>query len=60
MNDAPGQRLREHDNEMGEYYRARTFWQSRANLRELPHTLDEDDSLRRLAQTIRRTYDHHR
>lgn len=57
MNDAPDQKLREHDNEMGEYYRARTFWQSRANLRELPHVYGElPHDLAGLALTIRRTW----
>lgn len=41
MNDRPQQALRRTDVEMSEFYRARTFWQSRSNLDHLPHVFGE-------------------
>lgn len=41
MNATPQQKLREVDVNMNEYYRPRTFWQSRANLDHLPHVFGE-------------------
>lgn len=54
MNAAPQQKLREVDVNMNEYYRARTFWQSRANLDHLPHVFGEyEGDLEEFAKQLR-------